>query len=145
MPFCDIDAVSLRPTLSVLSLLSAATLLVGCEDTPSVPPPQADASHAVVLETYLRALLAEDCVTAQALGTDTFTVGNGELCDAVVVSAFEPIGEPAGPRDGEVTYSTVLTTSGSGDGSIRPGRLTWFYSLAERDGEWRLVGGGSGP
>ncbi|EON22632.1 hypothetical protein CF8_3488 [Nocardioides sp. CF8] len=99
----------------------------------------------MVLETYLRALLAEDCVTAHALGTDTFTVGNGELCDAVVVSAFEPIGEPAGPRDGEVTYSTVLTTSGSGDGSIRPGRLTWFYSLAERDGEWRLVGGGSGP
>lgn len=136
---------SLRLTLSVCTLVAAATLLVGCEDSVSVPPPPAGASHALVLETYLQALVAEDCDTAHTLGVDTFTVGNGELCEAVDVTAFEPIGEPAGPHDGEVTYSTVLTTSGTRDGSIQPGRLTWFYSLANREGEWRLIGGGSGP
>ncbi|QIK74528.1 hypothetical protein [Nocardioides piscis] len=132
--------------VGLMGVACAALLVVWQQTRPTavdVRLPPAGASHAVVLETYLAALVAEDCGTATGLGDDTFTVGNGELCGEVDVKAFEPIGEPASP-DAEVTYSTVLTVRG-GDETIGPGRLTWFYSLAKRDGEWRLVGGGSGP
>lgn len=93
----------------------------------------------------MRALLAGDCETARALTAESFTVGNGELCDAVEVSDFEPLGGPATPSEKEVIYSTVLTIDGDTDGSIEPGKQTWLYSLQPIKGEWRLVGGGSGP
>ena len=57
---------------------------------------------------------------------------------------FEP-GQPALPGNGEAIFSTVLTVSGA-DGSMRNGDNTWFYVLKQQaDGQWRLVGGGSGP
>jgi hypothetical protein len=40
----------------------------------------------------------------------------------------------------------TLTTGGSDDGSIQPGRQMWFYQLLRQvDGRWLISGGGSGP
>ncbi len=63
-------------------------------------------------------------------------------------SSQAPVPAPAGParpRPHVVEYASDLTAKGSSDGSIGAGETTWFYELAQRDGEWRLVGGGSGP
>jgi hypothetical protein len=139
---------SRSPLLRVAALALAAALVASCgqpEPDEAVPFPPAGSSHREVLDSYLRALVAGDCEAAHALATGSFTVGNGELCDAVVVSDFEPLGQPATPSEDEVIYSTVLTISGDTDGSIEPGEQTWFYSLRRTDGGWRLVGGGSGP
>lgn len=120
--------------------------LVGGAGTPSarVSPPPVGASAGVVLDTYLRALVAGDCTTAHALTTSTFT-GNGELCGVVNVSSFSVNGKPATPGPDEVVYGSNLVTAGSKDGTISRGNLTWFYDLKRQDGSWKLVGGGSGP
>jgi len=126
-----------------VSLLS----LVGCAGTSSggASLPPAGASAAVVLHAYLHALVAGDCTTAHALAASTFSIGNGELCGDVKVSAFSVSGDPATPGPHEVVYSCVLTTDGSSDGTIAPGTTTWFYDLKRESGQWKLVGGGSGP
>jgi hypothetical protein len=99
----------------------------------------------VVLRAYLEELQAGDCVAARALATPTFRVGNGELCGALRVTAFAPLGEPATPSDQEAVFSTKLTTVG-GDQSMPDGGHIWFYDLVlQPDGAWRLAGGGSGP
>jgi hypothetical protein len=122
--------------------------LVACggnSSSASVSPPPAGAPAAVVLDTYLRALVAGDCDATHALAASTFSVGNGELCGEVEVSAFSA---PTGPaRSGRhvVEYASDLTTAGSSDGSIAPGQTTWFYRLERQGGEWRLASGGSGP
>jgi hypothetical protein len=138
------------PVLSRLAtapvLFLSVALTVGCQKAPqeiSVPPP--GAPPAVVLNAYLQSLVAGDCDTTHTLAAPSFTTGNGDLCGSAEVETFAPLGEPATPTDGEVIYATTLTTNGSADGSIAAGRLTWFYSLKQIDGEWRLVGGGSGP
>jgi hypothetical protein len=99
-----------------------------------------------VLTAYLEALRAGDCPTARALGTSTFVPGNGELCSHVTVKAnMSTTGTPAEPGDGEVVYSTVLTTKG-GDDSMPNGDHIWFSSLQRQPaGMWRLIAGGSGP
>ena len=71
--------------------------------------------------------------------------GNGELCGHLTVRANTPPGTPAEPGDGEVIFSTVLTTEG-GDDSMPDGDHIWFYSLKRQPaGTWRLIAGGSGP
>jgi hypothetical protein len=125
----------------------ALSLLVACSNTPvrSVPMPPSDATPARVLTTYLQALRAGDCPTARALGTSTFVPGNGELCGHLTVKANTPLGTPAERGDGEVIFSTVLTTDG-GDDSMPDGDHIWFYSLKRQPaGMWRLIAGGSGP
>jgi hypothetical protein len=107
--------------------------------SPGVAPPE------VVLSDYLAALQAGDCRTAHQFATSTFIVGNGELCGVLHVSAFTPLTGPATPRDGEVVFSSELTTSG-GDVSMPDGQHTWFYTLdRQSNGAWRITGGGSGP
>jgi hypothetical protein len=131
--------------------LAAACLLCasGCGRESTIRLPDPDAPPDVVLVTYLQALRAGDCPTAQSLVTSTFTIGNGELCGALdVVSFRQPSSPPSathGDGDGEVVFSTVLTVRG-GDVSMPDGEHVWFYVLRQQDdGEWRLVGGGSGP
>ena len=125
----------------------AMVALAACTGTSSgsVSLPPTGASASVVLNTYLRALVAGDCTTARALATSTFRTGNGELCGDVKVSAFSLSGDPAAPGPNEVVYGSVLTTEGSSDGTIAPGKTTWFYDLKRQGGAWKLVGGGSGP
>ena len=99
-----------------------------------------------MLTTYLKALQAGDCDTAHALGAGTFVLGNGELCGDVDVKTVNVATDTVQTADGEMTFATQMVTNGSGDGSIPPGELTWFYSLKKQSsGSWRLVSGGSGP
>lgn len=100
----------------------------------------------MVLDAYLRALVAGDCETGRKLVTETFRTGNGELCGGTGVTAYRIDLTPARPSPDEVVFGTWLTTTGSDDGSILPGDLGWFYSLRRQpNGSWRIVGGGTGP
>lgn len=125
--------------LGLLVLLA----VTACGSRAGVPPDSAPPG--VVLEAYLVALKSGDCDTAHALAAPTFVVGNGELCGALHVTAFGALTGPATPRDGEVTFSTPLTTTG-GDASMPDGEHLWFYTLDRQpNGASRLAGGGSGP
>lgn len=107
---------------------------------PDAAPPE------VVVATYLRALVAGDCTAGKVLGTATFRIGNGELCGATSVSSFTIEGPAPDPNATEWVFATTLITTGTADGSVQPGSMTWFYDLKrEPNGPWRLVGGGSGP
>lgn len=119
-------------------------LLTGCA---TFTPPAASASPDVVLNAYLDALVLGDCSAGKALGSAHFIqVGGGELCGATKVKSFRIDGAAPSPFTDEVVYATTLVTTGSDDGSVQPGTLTWFYDLKRQtDGAWRLVGGGSGP
>lgn len=98
-----------------------------------------------MLNAYLDALESDDCERARSLALPTFVVGNGELCGALDVLAFSQLMGPATPRDGEVIFSTTLTTRGDGV-SIEEGDTLWFYQLVRQpNGAWRLAGGGTGP
>jgi hypothetical protein len=127
-----------------LFISSVVLIVAGCGFSRAVLPPDS-APPAAVLDAYLTALNAGDCQTARALVTSTFTIGNGELCGAVRVSAYRVNPTPATPADGEVIFATTLTTSGDGV-SIPAGDVSWFYDLLRQpSGTWRIVGGGSGP
>ena len=122
-------------------------LVAGCASTSSatIALPSAGADARTVLSVYLEALKAGDCTTASQLATSTFRFGNGELCGHLKVWSYTDPGQPALPSNGEAIFSTELYVSG-GDGSMNNGKNTWFYDLKQQtDGQWRLVGGGSGP
>jgi hypothetical protein len=128
-----------------LLALVLGAVLAGCGGKPAVSLPPDSAPPEVVLDVYLRALVAGDCETAAKLTFGTFDLGNGELCGYVTVTAFEVDSTPATPTDHEVVFATKLTMSG-GDGSIRDGTNLWFYQLQRQaNGSWRLTGGGTGP
>jgi hypothetical protein len=119
-------------------------LLLGCR-TPVLLPP-ASAGPEVVLDAYLRLLVAGDCETGRQLAAATFTKGNGELCGAARVRAYAIEVPPARPSADEVVFGTRLTTTGTADGSVPAGEIIWFYDLRrEPGGPWRIAGGGSGP
>ena len=129
-----------------LVLASALVVLPVAACAPPVALPPATASPEVVLDAYLRALVAGDCDTERRLVTATFVKSNGELCSVTRVSAYRIEPSSAASSSNEVVFATVLTTTGSDDGTIRPGEVAWFYSLDRQpDGSWRLDGGGSGP
>lgn len=107
--------------------------------------PGRDAPPNEVLTAYLGALQAGDCQAAHALTTSTFVHGNGDLCGVITLKEFTMDVKPAQPGDGEAIFATELATEG-GDETMPAGHHTWFYSLKKQpSGEWRLVGGGSGP
>jgi hypothetical protein len=128
--------------------IAGLCVLAGCASTPqapiALPTPGSDPRD--VLAVYLQALKAGDCRTAARLTVpSSFFVGNGELCGAVKVRSYTAPGPPGLPGNGEAIFSTTLNISG-GDGSLNQGDNTWFYVLRQQsDGEWRLVGGGTGP
>jgi hypothetical protein len=131
----------------VLPVALALGLLAGCASASHVPIalPSAGADARTVLSVYLEALKAGDCQTAHQLVTSTFFVGSGELCGALKVLSYTEPGQPALPGNGEAIFPIELTVTGA-DASMRDGVNTWFYDLKQQpNGEWRLVGGGSGP
>ncbi len=118
-------------------------LVVGCQPAVAVPPDSAGPD--VVLDAYLRSLVAGDCDTGWKLATETFTKGNGELCGATDVTAYEIDGK-AQPSADEVVFGTTVTTTGDNGQSINPGQMIWYYSLKRQpNGAWRITGGGTGP
>lgn len=126
-------------------LLSVVLIASACSG-PTFSAPPDSAAPQEVLAAYLRALMRGDCAAGKALGTPTFGKGNGELCGATSVSSFRIDGPAPDPNATEWVFATTLVTTGSADGSIQPGELTWFYDLRRQpNGSWRLVGGGSGP
>ncbi len=132
--------------LLLLVFVAVAACSAGGAGPAAASLPPVSASPAVVLESYLRALVAGDCNTGRKLATGTFAKGNGELCGVTRVTAYQVQAEPAHPSSDEVVFATTLTTTGTADHSIQAGRMVWFYSLDRQpDGSWRIVGGGSGP
>jgi hypothetical protein len=126
-------------------LLGTGALLAACSALSLSPPPDS-ATPDVVLRAYLQALVRGDCSAGKVLGTPSFGLGNGELCGQTRVSSFAINGSPATPNASEVVFATQLVTSGTADGTVRPGTLGWFYDLKQQaNGAWRLSGGGSGP
>jgi len=123
---------------------AVAFVVAGCS-TFLAPP--ASAGPDAVLNAYLDALVRGDCSAGKALGSVHFIqVGGGELCGSTKVKSYRIDGGAPSPFTDEVVYATTLVTSGTDDGSVQPGILTWFYDLKRQpDGAWRLVGGGSGP
>jgi len=128
------------------TMFGAAVLgLAGCAGSTVSPPPDSAAPD-VVLGVYLDALVRGDCSAGRTLATSTFVFGNGELCGHTTVSAFAVDGAPAQPNPTQVVFATTLVTSGTADGSISPGTITWFYTLKlQPSGSWQLAGGGGGP
>jgi hypothetical protein len=132
-----------RRRTRLLEMVLACVVVIGCQPTVALPPDSAGPD--VVLDAYLRSLLADDCGMGPKLGTSTFAKGNGELCGVTDVSAYR-IDADEQPLAGEVVFATVLTTTGDNGQSIRAGELTWFYSLVRQpNGAWRITGGGTGP
>src|SRR5918993_3333060 len=109
------------------AVLAPAGCAAGSRHGASPPPP--GAAPSVVLDTYLRALVAGDCATAHATATSTFASDPTELCGEVRVSAFCVRGDPATPGPDAVIYMTTLTTNGSSDRSMARGETDWFYGL----------------
>lgn len=138
-----------RRIVALSLALGLALSACGSRPSPSLPP--VSAPPEVVLDTYLRALVAGDCATADALAVGTFTAYNGDLCGYLTVTAYRIYGKNI---DGlglrledvrEVVFATMITTRG-GDIALPDGDHTWFYSLDRQpDGSWRLAGGGTGP
>ncbi len=130
--------------VSGIGLAILVLTLAACQPAVAVPPDTT--APEVVLDTYLRALVAGDCDTGRKLAVATFRKGNGELCGSTRVSAYRIDPGTARPSPNEIVFSTRLTTTGSDDGSIEPGETLWFYSLDRQpSGPWRVSGGGSGP
>ena len=134
-----------------IALLTLAAFAACAPAPPAAPTASADSPATVsdrpevVLDAYLKALVAGDCETGRMLVTARFRIGTGELCGVTHVSAYRINAEPARPPE-ELIFATILTTTGTADGSIQAGALTWFYSLVQQpDGSWRITGGGSGP
>jgi hypothetical protein len=129
----------------VLGLALSVLVLTAC--APAVALPPASASPQVVLDTYLRALAAGDCSTGRKLWTEgAASRVRGDLCGETQVSAYGITGDPAQPTADELVFSTILTTTGTRDGSVRAGRITRFFTLRRQaNGVWRIWGGGSGP
>jgi hypothetical protein len=126
-------------------LILVGMLLGACIGAPR-PPVPANASPREVLEAYLRALQTGDCGTGRTLTVSPFGRGNGELCDDTRVASAAIDGDPATPKADEAVFATTLVTTGTGDGSVHPGEITWFFDLRrQQSGAWRLAGGGSGP
>ncbi|HXI81313.1 MAG TPA: hypothetical protein VNM34_10910 [Verrucomicrobiae bacterium] len=120
--------------------------IVGASGAPPFDNPPDSSRPATVLDAYLHALLSGDCAAGHALGTETFRKGNGELCGETTVISARVNGDPATPSSDEVVFASTLITTGTADGSVPAGEITWFYALGRQpDGSWRLTGGGSGP
>jgi hypothetical protein len=124
--------------------LVLSRLLAACGG-PSVTVPPDSAPPGVVLDAYLRALVAGDCAAGRALTNTTFRVGNGDLCGQTKVTAYRIHDDPAIPGP-EAVFATTLTTTGTSDGSVLAGDMMWFYALNRTESTaWRIAGGGTGP
>ena len=127
--------------------IAAAFTLVACSFGPNKYLSPANATSLEVLTAYLDAYKAGQCSWARQLWIDPVPhTGDGDLCGDAQLLAYSVSPEPARPTFDIANFATSLTTSGSRDGSVEPGRTTWFFQLnRQADGAWRIRSGGSGP
>jgi hypothetical protein len=125
--------------------------VAACSAAPSAPPPplptifMADAGPVAVIETFLKTLVIQDCVTARGLSTESGYRQVGGFCQRIRVVNFQIIGDGAGPSADEVVFAATLTIEG-GDASLTEGDHTIFFSVERQPGDvWRVTGGGTGP
>lgn len=139
-----IASLALAGSLSIGLVIGVAGFL-GRFIPVAIPP--TTAGPEAVLDAYLRTLLAGDCSTGRRLWVPVaHQTGDGDLCGDAWVWSYRIDGPPATLSASEADYAVTLTTTGSGDGSISAGQITWFYGLIQQpDGSWRIAGGGSGP
>jgi hypothetical protein len=111
--------------------------------TPTIHAPASAAADAAtqVLNEYLGFVRQGDCPAAAGLYVGTY----GNLCGVLTLAEFT-VGQAAAVGDRELDVATTLTTSGSQDGTIPAGTVTWFFVLTKQpDGSWRITDAGSGP
>ena len=131
-----------------LGVVVGGLILVLAIQPPAVQVPPDSAPPEVVLDSYLRALVAGDCGTSHKLSAGLLlSIHAGDLCGQTRVTSYRVLpGGPAYPNASEAVFAVDLTTTGSDDGTVQPGGVAWFYSLdRQADGSWRITGGGSGP
>jgi hypothetical protein len=130
-----------------LGQVLVAVAVSGCSFGPNPYLPPANATPLEVLTAYLEAYKGGRCSWARQLWIDPVpNTGDGDLCGDAQLLSFSVSPEPARPTVDIANFATSLTTSGSRDGSVEPGRMTWFFQLnRQADGSWRIEGGGSGP
>lgn len=131
--------------------LAVASLLLPPRETEDVPLPSDSATPEEVVATYLRAVDAHDCATAQALTTsDARDIATGwcrevaDLADIEVGDAL-PDSRRRGTTDVEVSFDLDWRLFHD-DGSLPEGPTTWGYILVRRtpDGPWRITDQGTG-
>lgn len=123
-------------------------ILVLATQPPAVQVPPDSAPPEVVLDAYLRALVAGDCGTSHKLSAGLLLlIHAGHLCGQTRVTSYQVLpGGPAHPNAPEAVFTVDLRTTGTDDGTGQPGGLAWFYNLdRQADGSWRITGGGTGP
>lgn len=123
---------TLQPGHKTCRAITLAFVLLIAACTPAVALPGDAAGPEIVLDTYLRALVAGDCDTGRKLAAGAFARGHGDLCGGAKVTAYEIDPVPARPSPNDVVFHTYLTTTGSDDGSILPGDQGWFSSLSRQ-------------
>ena len=79
------------------------------------------------------------------LATDDYADTTTDLCSSGHLRGTgKHIEQVPAFRSGEAEFMTALTFSGTDIGN--DGTFDWFYSLTQdRNGAWRIVGGGTGP
>ena len=124
--------------LAGMALLTC--MLVACGGHASISIPPVTASSDVVLDSYLQALVAGDCVSARAMESGQLA---GECDTTIRKYAFAHDGGFS-LSPGSAEYTVTLTTQGRA-GQF-DGDNTWFYYLAqEANGAWQVTSCGSGP
>jgi hypothetical protein len=111
--------------------------------TPTIHTPNGAAAGAAtqVLNEYLGFVRQGSCPAAAGLYVGAY----GNLCGVLTLSEFT-VGQAAAVGDRQLDIPATLTTSGSRDGTIPAGTVTWFFVLTQQsDGDWRIADAGSGP
>jgi hypothetical protein len=129
----------------VRELVGVALLVgvsAGCSGHASISLPPTSAPSDVVLDTYLQALVAGDCVAARAMEIGQLA---GECNTSIRKYSFDHNRSfsPSFAPD-SVQYVVSLTVSGVGGGL--DGDHNWFYWLAHQpNGAWLVTSAGTGP
>ena len=129
-----------RLLAGVLLLGAALSGCGGAHSTVSIPP--ATAASDVVLDSYLRALVAGDCAAARAMETGQLA---GECNTPLHKYEFDH-SRHFSPSFAPDTEQFVVAVTVSGEGGGLDGDHNWFYWLARQpDGAWLVTSAGSGP
>jgi hypothetical protein len=140
-----------RLAFVAIALLLAALLgvaAIGAHPSPAVTVPPDSATSVVVLDAYLRALVARDCDVADQLVFPLFYGRwNDGLCRGEVrITGFKVTSSPITfGQPSKVTLGATLQFTGGTNG-IAAGEVHFVFELQQIPGEaWRLVDAHESP